>query len=595
MHRATIEARRLLHAAQAVSTLMTSRDIEDGEHPVRGGVSVPQGSSSGQRDGRGAHCADRQSERELAGPRGPRSLRRARRSARRNQEAPPRHRASLQADLNGSGEAVAATGAEKQSDYDVYDVDEVVFSSESDGGEDKGGVDHCSEDGVGILQGETQPRTGCRGRPALYEVPEECGMEADAKKIRNKLSARKYREGRKRQQREAAAECEEVMALRTLQEIRNEPGGFTSLVRPLNTFSSKRELVRAIREVSECAGIPVSFTTNTALCIIAVPSAGRSEESDVENDVREDPNDNREISTAAHERLQLDRGVNDLERREPSAVAQNNSPPPESADSEPVSGAVTACLTAKPPIYVKAKYMTKVSLWEITESNVEATGETFTGSISRKKFARVSAYTVEDVAKVCEDLVRRIPSSDEKAFRNLLDKYMFDSEALRSNFISRVRRAAMVSVFGNPDSNAQLLPLLKKSLEIEGHVLEYGTVGAKEMAQIVVGLGRDEHNRLRKIAIAKHVSKRTAEDHEAAKKWEPAGKAAWLRKNKRLLASVSQGDAKYVESLMFCPSSALSNCEGLLGLFEIDACNGKFELNTITKTFRFPLLFKLLV
>lgn len=114
------------------------------------------------------------------------------------------------------------------------------------------------------------------------------------------------------------------------------------------------------------------------------------------------------------------------------------------------------------------------------------------------------------------------------------------------------------------------------------------------MAQIIVGLGRDEHNRLRKIAIAKHVSKRTAEDHEAAKNWEPAGKAAWLRKNKRL-ASVSQNDAKYVESLMFCPSSALSNCEGLLGLFEIDACSGKFEFNITTKTFRFPLLFKLLV
>lgn len=92
------------------------------------------------------------------------------------------------------------------------------------------------------------------------------------------------------------------MALRTLEEMRNEPGGFTSLVKPLNTFSSKRELVCAIREVWECAGIPVSFTTNTALCIIAVPSAGRSEESDVENDVGEDSNDNREISRAAHER-----------------------------------------------------------------------------------------------------------------------------------------------------------------------------------------------------------------------------------------------------------------------------------------------------
>lgn len=129
----------------------------------------------------------------------------------------------MQADLSVSGEAVAATGAETQSDHDIYDVDEVVFSSESDGGEDKGhlcllrhrsrhgGVDDYSEDhprhdGVGIFQGETQPRIGRGGRPALYQIPEECGLEADAKKIRNKLSTRKYREGRKRQQRDAAAE-----------------------------------------------------------------------------------------------------------------------------------------------------------------------------------------------------------------------------------------------------------------------------------------------------------------------------------------------------------------------------------------------------
>lgn len=76
------------------------------------------------------------------------------------------------------------------------------------------------------------------------------------------------------------------------------------------------------------------------------------------------------------ERLQLDRGVSDLETREPSAAARDNTPPPESADSETASGAVTACSTAKPPIYV----------------------------------------------------------------RNLLDKYVFDSESLRRNFISRVRR-----------------------------------------------------------------------------------------------------------------------------------------------------------
>lgn len=50
----------------------------------------------------------------------------------------------------------------------------------------------------------------------------------------------------------------------------------------------------------------------------------------------------------------------------------------------------------------------------------------------------------------------------------------------------------MVRVFGNPDSNAQLLPLLKESLEKEGHVLEYGTVGQRKWRRLLSGL--DEMN-----------------------------------------------------------------------------------------------------
>ena len=171
-------------------------------------------------------------------------------------------------------------------------------------------------------------------------------------------------------------------------------------------------------------------------------------------------------------------------------------------------------------------------------------------------------------------LISDQPDATGGTIRNVFKCYVSELGAVKGNVLSQIRRQAAINVFGTPDTNLEFFPVLKLVTEAGGHELEFATRWPA-MRDVIVGVGRHEHARLRKAAIAKCVSNRNDADRAAAVKWDQGAREAWIEDKKKLLASVSERDARYVESVFLMFSRTLVASEQLLRLYVLDACMGK--------------------
>ena len=437
-------------------------------------------------------------------------------------------------------------------DVEADSVVELVFSDEDDGGEDMGGMDSSrdksdaegSGDDVRQIGGghpTTAPRTG------VLPLPNTVGMSVEEKdqammeyrKACNRMYQARSRATKRAIQEGKETEHERSMALRALAVIRGQANGVYQARGVVGMeFYIKGQFMHACRDIRECPGIPVSFPLSSAGEVHAIPCSSRASIQEREA-VRSDSD------AADPERCAANRDLN---------IKHSTS-----------------------LLRIVAKYVRKDRVW-CTVSSVISGDQ----GGKRQSYNRRTAYRVMDLANLVTGLIGDQPNATGRTIRDAFRDYVSELGALKGNVLSRIRRQAAINVFGTPDTNFEFLPVLKLMMEARGHELDFATISSPTMRDVLVGVGRPEDARLRKAAIAKRVSSRNDADRAAAVNWDQGAREAWIEKNKKLLASVSERGARYVESVFSMFSRTLVAREQLLRLYVLDACTGKVFLDCYT-------------
>jgi len=232
------------------------------------------------------------------------------------------------------------------------------------------------------------------------------------------------------------------------------------------------------------------------------------------------------------------------------------------------------------------KYRKVKKVWEVTKSSVTAQK----GTAPRHK-KRGTAFTNRDLAAIVHPLIVADPGTKLKSMRAYLRQYIRYSGIMRSGLMSRVRRASLLQIFGVPDQNIELLPVLQKVLNEAGHHLNYEAVHGPRMRTVILAAARDEHS---KRAAALKLRQQeggvlSAADILNFRAWDSPGrqtasnpKEEWIARNSALLSSVNDPEKKYVTRVYLSLSHARKSGEQLIGLFFADACHGKVHLGAYT-------------
>lgn len=179
---------------------------------------------------------------------------------------------------------------------------------------------------------------------------------------------------------------------------------------------------------------------------------------------------------------------------------------------------------------IVAKFVRKDRVWRVIRSTITPSGER---AFASRAHSRRTAYRVVDLARHVAGLIRVEPHAQGSAIRASLDGYVREVRAIEGNMLSRIRQEAAKNAFCTPDENCEYLPVLKAKKESRGHKMELSTFSSAEMRAVLIGVGRDEHVRLRKKAIAIPVSRGTDTNRAELIKWSNGAKEGWLEKTQR--------------------------------------------------------------
>lgn len=111
-------------------------------------------------------------------------------------------------------------------------------------------------------------------------------------------------------------------------------------------------------------------------------------------------------------------------------------------------------------------------------------------------------YSDESLALYAVPLIHREPGASRPNLLALFEPVPRRPDALTANQLTRIRRKAVISIFGRPDENGHLLPILKRKRKANGHEMEYVAISTTKMKAVVVACTRGEHARIRRDVLA---------------------------------------------------------------------------------------------
>lgn len=204
--------------------------------------------------------------------------------------------------------------------------------------------------------------------------------------------------------------------------------------------------------------------------------------------------------------------------------------------------------------------------------------------ISPTKDKSVCAYTAQDLAAVV-GRHRALARLNLTAVRAVISPYA--RRYLSDNFMSRVRSAALSTVFGSPSFNVTLVSALKTCMNLSGATVNYQTITGSEMSQVIVGVGRSEYETSRKLLQKRlHGSQApiSAAQARALRPWRNSNRLEsplndFIYGHKELLTAISTGGKKYVTELFLAPQSSRAIAGKLLKILSCDAATMKGQGN----------------
>lgn len=429
--------------------------------------------------------------------------------------ADDRRRANLSASAR-RGSGVSNTPAPPLESGSSYGAE---FEVDLDADEPSSAEDDAAEPSSSSARSRAR-RTPAIPAPSLEHLPDEERKKEMDKYMRqlNNIAVKKSREKRKEKVEAAAAQATNNRKLTRLIDVGQVEGGIRQAMKVGDTFATKDHFIQESMGIAEYLSLTINCEVNSKFRVKVVPEAHH--------------------------------GVG------------------------PVS------------FMFDASFNSKRMLWVVTTSVCDGTrgsgpmaldGEVI-DHVWRKGHKR-TAYSDKILAAHIEEIMRAHPGEERKKLVAAFKPYLRYPEHIEAHQWTRVRKAAVISVWGLPNDNIQKLDSLKAEMEKHGHMLDYTSIGGEAMVGTVFSVWKSEHERNRKRAAKIPVASRSAEQEKNLAPW-PQTRLEFLEAHKDMLEKIRSGGLCYVDFVAVSFKFETDRFPLLLSLINVDAAHGSYNLDT---------------